>query len=121
MDLTLGWGTNCSINRLQQHRSSLEELPHIQGQGRQPRGATPHPRSGAAAKRSYPMPEVRVVAKMSNRTSKERWLCGCRRAEKGYSTFKVRRGGREEIPLVQGKEHRLCFPGAVMKDTTHPR
>ena len=27
-----------------------------------------------------------------------------RRAERSYSTFKVRRGGGEEIPLVQGKE-----------------
>ena len=35
--------------------------------------------------------------------SKEWWLSGCRRAERSYSTFKVRRGGREEIPLVQGK------------------
>ena len=40
----------------------------------QPRGATPHPRSGTAAERSYP-------------------------------TFKVRRGGCEEIPLVQGKRN----------------
>ena len=61
------------------------------------------------------MPEVRVVAKMSNRTSKERWLRGCRRAEKGYSTFKVRRGGREEITLVQGKEQWLPFAGAAVK------
>ena len=36
--------------------------------------------------------------------SKEPWLCGHRRAERSYSTFKVRRGGCEEIPLVQGKE-----------------
>ena len=57
----------------------------------QPRGATPRPRSGAVAERSYPM-------------YKEWRLCGCRRAERSYSTFKVRRGGREEIPLVQGKE-----------------
>ena len=28
---------------------------------------------------------------------------------------KVRRGGGEEIPLVQGKEQRLCFAGAAMK------
>ena len=28
---------------------------------------------------------------------------------------KVRRGGGEEIPLVQGKEQRLHFPGAAMK------
>ena len=28
---------------------SQEELPHVQGQGRQPGGATPRPRSGAVA------------------------------------------------------------------------
>ena len=32
-----------------------------------------------------------------------------------YSTFKVRRGGGEEIPLVQGKEQQLCFAGATVK------
>ena len=31
------------------------------------------------------------------------------------STFKVRRGGREEIPLIQGKEQRLRFAGAALK------
>ena len=53
------------------------------------------PRSGAAAERSYP-------------TSKERR----RRAERNYSTFKVRRGDSskvrsspEEIPHVQGKRN----------------
>ena len=58
--------------------------------------ATQHPRSGVAAERSNP-------------TSKEWLLRGRRRAERSYSTFKVRRGGGEEIPLVQGKEQRLCF------------
>ena len=29
--------------------------------------------------------------------------------------FKVRRGGGEEIPLIQGKEQRLRFAGAAMK------
>ena len=29
--------------------------------------------------------------------------------------FKVRRGGSEEIPLIQGKEQWLCFAGAAMK------
>ena len=47
--------------------------------------------------------------------SKERWLHGCRRAERSYSTFKVRRGGTEEIPFVQGKEQHLHFAGAAMK------
>ena len=31
------------------------------------------------------------------------------------ATFKVRRGGSEEIPLVQGKEQRLRFAGAAGK------
>ena len=55
-----------------------EELPHSQGQGRQPRAL------------GY-----------------DRWH---RRAERSYSTFKVRRGD-----LIQGKEQWLCFAGAAMK------
>ena len=47
--------------------------------------------------------------------SKEWWLWGHRRAERSYSTFKVRRGGCEEISLIQGKEQRLCFAGAALK------
>ena len=38
-----------------------------------------------------------------------------RRAERSYSTFKVRRGDCEEIPLVQGKEQQLRFAGAAVK------
>ena len=47
--------------------------------------------------------------------SKERWLRGRRRAERSYSMFMVRRGGREEIPLVQDKEQQLCFAIAALK------
>ena len=79
-----------------------EELPNTGGQGLWPRGATTHPRSGEAAESSYP-------------TSKERWLCRHRRAERSYSTFKVRRGGNEEMPLIQSKEQWLHFAGAAMK------
>ena len=61
------------------------------------------------------MPEVRGGAERSNPTSKEWRLHGCRRAERSYSTFKVRRGGHEEIPLVQDKKQRLRFAGAAMK------
>ena len=56
-----------------------------------------------------------MAAERSNPMSKERWLHGRRRAERSYSTFKVRRGGCEEIPLVQGKEQRLHFAGAAVK------
>ena len=45
-------------------------------------------------------------------------MCGCRRAERRYSTFKVRRGGGEEIPLIQGKEQQLHFAGAAVN--RHP-
>ena len=79
-----------------------EELPHARDQGQRPRQATTRWRSGAVAKRSYHM-------------SKEQRLCGRRRAERSYSTFKVRRGCSEEIPLVQGKKQRLRFAGAAMK------
>ena len=79
-----------------------EELPQVGGQGQKPGG--PHAR-GAAAKRSYPMSEVRTsgrecqaataqeqlrgviphprsgaAAGRNNPTSKEQWLCGQRRA-----------------------------------------
>ena len=36
------------------------------------------------------------------------------RAERSYSTFKVRRGGHEETPLVQAKEQRLRFASAAV-------
>ena len=62
-----------------------------------PRGATPYLRSGVAAGRSNP-------------TSKERLLCGS-----SSSTFKVRRGGHEEIALIQDKKQWLCFSGAAVK------
>ena len=57
----------------------------------------------------------RAAAKRSNPTSKERWLHGRRRGERSYSTFKVRRGGHEEIPLIQGKEQQLYFAGTALK------
>ena len=50
-----------------------------------------------AGERSYP-------------TSKEQWLRGYRRAERSYSTFKVRRGA-----LVQGKEQQLHFAETAVK------
>ena len=59
--------------------------------------------------------EVWAMAERSYPTSKERWLRGCKRAERSYSTFKVRRGGCEEIPLIQGKEQQLRFAEAAVK------
>ena len=41
----------------------------------------------------------------SNPPSKEQQLHWHRRAERSYSTSKVRRGGHEDIPLIQGKRN----------------
>ena len=79
-----------------------EELPHAPGQGQRLRGITPPRKSGALPERSYP-------------TSKKQLLHGLRRAERSYSMFKVRRGGLEKIPLIQGKEQQLRFSGAAVK------
>ena len=63
-----------------------EELPHVEGQRQLPRQATAGPRSGVAAEAA----------------------ARARRAKRSYSTFKVRRGSCEEIPLVQGVRSRSC-------------
>ena len=87
---------------------------NTRGQGECLRGAAPLLSSGAAAKRSNPTHKVIAAAKRSSPTSKEWWLCRCRRAKRSYNTFKIRRGSREEIPLVQGKEQQLHFAGAAV-------
>ena len=40
---------------------------------------------------------------------------------RGGPTLKVRKGGGEEIPLVQGKEQRLRFAGAAVKRYSTPK
>ena len=103
------WGAAAESARLQWHRNSLEELPHVRGQGVRPRGATPRLRSGAATRavtppprsraragssyptpqrqrlgaatrRSHPRPRPGAAARSTNPTSKEPWLRGHRRA-----------------------------------------
>jgi len=61
------------------------------------------------------------VAERSNPMSKEQWLRRHRRAERSYSTFKVRTGDGEETSLVQGKEQQLRFTGAAVKRYPTPK
>ena len=77
------------LSRVFSNRSAPAVTGHAEAW---PRGATPHLRPGAVAGRSSP-------------TFKEQWLRQHRRAERSYSMFKVRRGGCEEISLVQGKRN----------------
>ena len=64
---------------------------------------------------------VRKVTRATKQTSQGRWrgATPCPRsraaAERSYSTFKVRRGSCEEIPLVQGKDQQLHFAEAAVK------
>ena len=89
--------------------------------GGQPRGATPCPRSGAATRGVIPPPRPGAAGGRSYPTSKEPWLRRRRRAKRSYPTLKVRKGGGEEIPLVQGKEQRLRFAGAAVKRYPTPK
>ena len=76
-----------------------EELPRIRGQRRRPRGAIPHPRPGGGRE---DQPHVQgVVAAWVQEGLEE--LCH----------VKVRRGGGEEIPLVQGKRNPSRMVGVV--------
>ena len=79
--------------------------PPCQRPGVPPGGATPSPRSGAVARGTNPTP----------------WLLGHRRAQRSYPTLKVRKGGGEEIPLEQGKEHCLRFAVVAVKRYPTPK
>ena len=122
------------------HQSSWER-PHFKFRSsctvqKWPRGATPRPRSGmaaersyprprsgAAAERSYPMSKVRAAAERSYPKSKVRaaaersyWTSKVGvTAERSYPKSKVRGGGREDLSHIQGQEHWLCFSGAAVK------
>ena len=61
------------------------------------------------------------MAGRTNPTSKEPWLCGHRRAWRSYPTLKVRKGGGEDIPLLQGKVQWLGFAGAALKRYLTPK
>ena len=86
-----------------------------------PKGATPRPRSGAVAERSHPASEARGSGR-----EEQPHVQGvvAARAQEGLeepSHAKGQEGQREEIPLIQGKEQRLCFAGAAVKRYPTPK
>ena len=92
-------------------------VPGCDGAGRAEK-SYPSPGSGAVAGRSYPTPphlRPGAAAGRTYPTSNEQRLRRRRRAQRSYPTLKVRKGGGEEIPLIQGKEQQLCFAGAAVK------
>ena len=96
------------------------EPPRVRGQGRRLRGAIPHVRPGAAARRSNPTPEARggqeeqphiqgVVAVQAQEGLEE------------LSHVEGRKGSGEEIHFIQGKEQQLCFAGVAVKRYPTPK
>ena len=71
-----------------------------------------------AAKKSYHMPEVRGGGREELSHLQGAAAALAQEGQRSYSTFKVRRGCREKIPLVQGKEQQLRFAGAAVKRYT---
>ena len=64
----------------------------------------PHPKSEAAAERSYPMSEVRGGGQEEQPHIQGAAAARAQEGQKELLNFKVRRGGPEEIPLIQGKQ-----------------
>ena len=62
-----------------------------------------------------------MAAERSYHTPEERRLREHRRVERSYSTSKIRRGGCEEIPLIQSKEQPLSFAGAPVRRYPMPK
>ena len=93
-------------------------------EGRWPRGVTPHPRSGAAAERSYPTPPcLRPGAAAGGATPRQGAVAAW--AQEGLEELSHVEGqeGRQwgDTHLVQGEEQRLRFAGAAMKRYPMPK
>ena len=61
--------------------SGREELPHVRGQGWQPKGVIPCPRSGVAAQRSYPASTVRGCGRECQAVTAQEQLRGATPAQ----------------------------------------
>ena len=85
-----------------------DKLPHARGQGCEPRGATPRSRSGAVAKRCYPMPKVRGGSReeIPHTRGQGWWLRGVTPRPKSSGCV-VLQEGQEELLYIQGQEERL--------------
>ena len=91
-----------------------EELPRVPGQGRRPGGASLGPRPGAA-------PEVRGSDREEQPHAQRMVAVWAQESLEEPSHIEGQEGQQEEIPLIQGKEQRLCFAGAAVKRNPTPK
>ena len=104
--------------------SSREELPYIRGQGPWPWGDTLHPRSEAAAGRSYPTPprlRPEAVAGMTNPTSKEQWLPGTGGPRGAIPCWRSGRAVVRRYPWSKVRSSSCALLEQPWRDTTCPR
>ena len=87
----------------------------------QPRGATPHPRSGATAGRRYPASEARGGGQEDQPHVQGVVAVPAQEGLEEPSHIEGQEGQREEIPLIQGKEQWLCFAVVAMKRYPTPK
>ena len=81
----------------------------------------PRLRSRAVARRSNPMPEARGGGWEDQPHVQGAMAAGVQEGLEELFHLKVRKGGGEEIPLVQGKEQWLLFAGAAVKRYPMPK
>ena len=74
-----------------------------------------------AARRHYPAPELRGTGQEELPHVQEAVAAPAQEGLEELLHVKVRRGGGEEIPLIQGKEQQLCFAGAAVKRYPKPK
>ena len=86
--------------RLHWHRNGREELPRGQGQEGRQRGDTQPPRSGAGARKRYPMPQARGQGRRAGVATPR--LRPRAAAERSNPTLKARGSDPEDQPHVQG-------------------
>ena len=94
---------------------SRNKLPHVWDQGRWLRRANPRQRSGAAAERSYHMPEVRGGGWEEQPHVQRVVAAQAQEGQEELLHVQGQEGWQEEIPLLQGKEQWLRFAGAAIK------
>ena len=100
--------------RLRQRRNSREELPCVRGLGRQQEELPRVKGQGWWLGGAIPCPQAQGQGRRPGGPTPCPRSHGCAGAggPRGAIQWK---GGGEEIPLLQGKEQRLCFAGAAVK------
>ena len=78
-------------------------------------------RPGAVARRSNPTPEARGGGREDRPHLQGTVAAWAQEGLEELSHVEVRKGGGEEIPLVQGKEQWLRFAGAAVKRYPTPK